>query len=144
MENTRLLRIIHIDDSDDDALLLSRVLDKCEQPTALEWFPSATAAMRFLEIAPAAEVPDLIFCDLRMPGMSGHEFIQWLRRSRWPTIPVVVLSSSELLEDIRVAYALGANSFLIKPLDLHEILQLIRNAVEYWRRCSLVTREPDP
>jgi len=99
--------------------------------------------MRFLEIASDAEIPDLIFCDLRMPGMTGHDFIRWLRQSKWQTVPVVVLSSSELTEDIRAAYALGANSFLLKPLSADEILKLIYDAVEYWRRCNLVTREPD-
>jgi CheY-like chemotaxis protein len=143
MENIRPLRIVHIDDSDDDALLLARVLHKYEQPTSLRWVPSATAAMRFLEIASEAEIPDLIFCDLRMPGMSGHEFIRWLRQSKWKAVPVIVLSSSELLEDIRSAYALGANSFLIKPLDADEILKLIHDAVDYWSRCNLVPRPPD-
>lgn len=118
-------QIIHIDDNVDDALLLSLVLGKCEKPISHEWFSSATTAIGFLGNASDAQMPDLIFCDLRMPDMSGHDFIRWLRQSKWQHIPVVVLSGSEFEDDIRAAYALGANSFLFKPLAVDEILKLM-------------------
>lgn len=142
MENKRPLKIFHIDDSDDDALLLSRVLKQCPHPTALTWFPSAQEAVHFLENA-NHEAPDVILCDLKMPGMTGHDFIQWLRQSRCKSVPVIVLSSSDMIEDLRQAYALGASSFLIKPLSVTEILEMMNAAVEYWRRCNLVDRSPD-
>jgi len=144
MENTaRPLKIFHIDDSDDDALIVSRVLRQCPHPTALKWFPGAREAIEFIERAQREELPDLILCDLKMPAVSGHDFIRWLRQSHRNTVPVVVLSSSDLIEDIREAYALGANSFLIKPLAATEILQMMDVVVEYWRRCHLVDRRPD-
>ena len=143
MENTRPLRILHIDDSDDDALVLSRVLRNCTHPTSLKWCSGAPEAIEFLEKAGPDEVPDVILCDIKMPIMNGHEFIRWLRQSRCKTVTVVVLSSSDLMEDIREAYALGANSFLIKPLAASEILTMMNAAVEYWRRCNLVQRRAD-
>jgi CheY-like chemotaxis protein len=63
--------------------------------------------------------PDVILLDLKMPRWDGFEFLAWLR-SRSPTqyrlIPVVVLSASEIPENVTRAYALGANSFVAKPL----------------------------
>jgi CheY-like chemotaxis protein len=134
---------MHIDDSDDDALLLSRALRHSAHPTIFRWFPSAREAASYLENPPPDGIPDLIFCDLRMPGMSGHDFIRWLRNSKMPTLPVVVLSSSELIEDIRLAYQLGANSFLIKPVSVPEIREMVNNAVEFWSQCILTTRAPN-
>jgi len=128
MENMRALNIFHIDDHDDDALLLSRFLRRSQRPTNLKWFPSAREAVGFIEEAPTADLPDLIFCDLRMPGMTGHDFISWLRQSKWRDVPVIVLSSSDLIDDIRAAYELGANSFLQKPLIGAEILKLLQCA----------------
>lgn len=134
---------MHIDDSDDDALLLSRALRHSAHPTVFRWFPSVREAIHYLDNPPADDLPDLIFCDLRMPGMTGHDFIRWVRASRTPTLPIVVLSSSESIEDIRLAYQLGANSFLIKPVAVLEIREMIHNAVEFWSQCILTTRSPD-
>jgi CheY-like chemotaxis protein len=136
MENTRPLRLFHIDDSEDDALVLTRVLRQCPHPVDLKWFPSALEAVDFLEKANEPEFPDLILCDLRMPAMTGHEFIRWLRQSRCKSVTVIVLSSSDLIEDIREAYALGANSFLIKPLASNEILTMVNSVIDYWRKCQ--------
>ena len=141
MENSRPLRIFHIDDSEDDALVLARVLRQCPHPIALKWFESASEAVEFLEKATENESPDLILCDLRMPAMTGHEFIRWLRQSRHKSVTVIVLSSSDLMEDIREAYALGANSFLIKPLASSEILTMMNAAVDYWRKCQQAEHE---
>ncbi len=127
----RPLNIFHIDDNGDDALLFLRVLRRSPHSTTLKWFPSAGEAVAFLDEAPAANFPDLIFCDLRMPGMTGHDFIRWLRQSNWRAVPVIVLSASDMAEDIRMAYALGANSFLIKPLVPAEILKLLQDAIRW-------------
>jgi two-component system, response regulator len=141
MENMRPLNIFHIDDNDDDALLLSRVLRRSQHPTTLKWFPSAREAIDFLEEARATDMPDLIFCDLRMRGISGHDFIRWLRQSKWQTVTVIVLSWSDLIEDIRAAYELGANSFLTKPLVAAEILKVLQDAGE----CrAVVSRSAEP
>jgi CheY-like chemotaxis protein len=142
-ENMRALQIIHIDDNDDDALLLSRALRQAPQATSFKWFPSAREAVGYLDHAANDEMPDLIFCDLRMPGMDGHDFVRWLRASKHHTVPVVVLSSSERHEDIRLAYELGANSFLTKPLSVPEIWEMIHNAIEFWNQCSFSTRAPE-
>jgi CheY-like chemotaxis protein len=132
---------MHIDDNDDDALLLSRAVRHAPHPTVLKWFPSALEAVGYLERAEEHDAPDLIFCDLRMPGMSGHEFVRWLRASAFRKVPVVVLSSSDLMGDIKAAYQLGANSFLTKPMDVPEIWSMVHNAVEFWSRCILPTNE---
>ena len=64
--------------------------------------------------------PDVVLLDLKMPRINGFEFLQWLRSespAHYRFIPVVVMSSSALRQDIDRAYALGANSYLVKPVQ---------------------------
>jgi CheY-like chemotaxis protein len=80
-------------------------------------------------------LPDVILLDLKMPRMNGFEFLQWLR-SEAPehtrVIPVVVMSSSSVEVDVKRAYALGANSYLVKPVSWSEFRERIRALGVYW------------
>jgi CheY-like chemotaxis protein len=80
-------------------------------------------------------VPDVILLDLKMPRINGFEFLEWLR-SKSPDgfrfIPVVIMSSSALREDIDRAYSLGANSYLVKPVQWKLFQQRIQALGIYW------------
>jgi two-component system response regulator len=81
-------------------------------------------------------MPDLILLDLKMPKMDGLQVLQVLRRVRsedrvrFP--PIVVLTSSDLDEDIAEAYRWGAQSYIRKPLDFNEFAEAVREALGYW------------
>lgn len=81
-------------------------------------------------------VPNLIFLDLKMPCVSGFEVLQWLRAHReFDRTCVIVLSSSAHDADVRRAYDLGANGYLVKPprrADLHTALNLVAHNGESW------------
>jgi DNA-binding NarL/FixJ family response regulator len=78
-------------------------------------------------------LPALILLDLKMPGMSGHEFLGWLRgREEFRSLRVVVLSSSDETRDVKLAYKLGANSFLIKPADFDRFVEISQALSGYW------------
>jgi len=80
-------------------------------------------------------IPDVILLDLKMPRVSGFEFLQWLR-SEAPRaqrlIPVIIMSSSPEKQDIERAYALGANSYLVKPVDWNLFKDRIKVLGIYW------------
>src|SRR5882757_6743743 len=59
-------------------------------------------------------LPDLILLDLKMPYMTGHEVLAWLRTNAFPTIIVIVLSSSILLQDVEASLAMGAHGYWSK------------------------------
>jgi CheY-like chemotaxis protein len=87
--------------------------------------------------------PALVLLDLKMPRATGFEIMRWIRKH--PTLahlPIIVLSGSELEEDIRNAYAEGANSYLVKPLGFEELVGLIRSINGMWggAGCQTVTR----
>ena len=80
-------------------------------------------------------LPDVILLDIKMPRMDGFDFLLWLR-SRAPTqqqwIPVVIMSSSGLPEDVEHAYLLGANSYIIKPVNWHVFRERIKALGIHW------------
>ncbi len=79
--------------------------------------------------------PDVILLDLKMPRINGFEFLEWLRtKAPLPLrfIPVVIMSSSALREDVDRAYALGANSYLVKPVQWALFQQRIQALGIYW------------
>jgi len=80
-------------------------------------------------------LPDLFLLDLKLPRKDGFEVLQWVRRQpSLHTLRVVVLTSSEEIRDVNMAYSLGANSFLVKPLDFQNYRELGRFLTHYWLR----------
>ena len=80
-------------------------------------------------------LPDVILLDLKMPKVCGFEFLEWLRQKspdELQLIPVVVMSSSALESDVRRAYSLHVNSYMIKPVKWQEFRERIRTLGVYW------------
>lgn len=78
-------------------------------------------------------LPALIMLDLKLPGMTGLQLLQWMRTDRQVRrIPVVVLTQDENPTTINAAYDLGANSYLVKPGDPAEIARLVNAIQRYW------------
>ena len=78
-------------------------------------------------------LPALLLLDLKMPRVDGFEVLRWIRRQ--PTLAnlrVVVLTSSEEIRDVNKAYDLGANSFLVKPMDFELSVGLASALEHYW------------
>lgn len=82
-------------------------------------------------------VPDVILLDLKMPRFSGFDFLEWLR-DQSPNltrlIPVIVLSSSPLQADVTRAYALGANAYVVKPVDWNLFRDRISTMATFWSK----------
>ena len=78
-------------------------------------------------------LPGLVILDLKLPRVTGFEVLQQLRhRPETKHIVVVILSSSASDEDIAKAYALGANGYLVKPLHLEELQEIVRAIKDFW------------
>jgi CheY-like chemotaxis protein len=86
-------------------------------------------------------LPSLLLLDLKMPNKNGFEVLEWLRAH--PTLAplrIIVLTTSGATVDINRAYRLGANSFLTKPMQFHDLVQLTKWVKGYWLEYS---RQPD-
>jgi CheY-like chemotaxis protein len=78
-------------------------------------------------------MPGLVLLDLKMPRIAGFEVLHQLRQRReTKKIVVVILSSSASDEDIAEAYALGANGYLVKPLHLEKLEEIVRAIRDFW------------
>uniref|UniRef100_C6E959 Response regulator receiver protein n=1 Tax=Geobacter sp. (strain M21) TaxID=443144 RepID=C6E959_GEOSM len=78
-------------------------------------------------------LPVLLLLDLKLPGMSGLEFLSWLRLE--PVLnraPVIVLTQPGTESEIERAYELGCNSFLVKPASFNTLLVMMQALVQYW------------
>lgn len=72
-------------------------------------------------------LPSVILADLKMPGTTGLELLQWVRsQTAHRLTPFVILTSSDDLKDVTKAYQLGANSFLMKPPTLVDLTELLK------------------
>jgi CheY-like chemotaxis protein len=78
-------------------------------------------------------LPCLLLLDLKMPNKNGFEVLEWIRSERaLGALRVVVLTTSGETQDINRAYQLGANSFLTKPVDFRDFVQLASAIKGYW------------
>lgn len=131
--------VLHVDDDPNDTALLEAARRKAELELRLENVSDGDQAMAYLTgSGPYANRithpwPRLILLDLKMPRATGFEILKWIRnRPDCKELPVVVLSGSELQEDIRQAYSLGANSYLVKPLGFEALVELLKNISSMW------------
>jgi two-component system response regulator len=80
-----------------------------------------------------ADVPKVILLDLKMPKVNGIEVLKRIKSDeRTKKIPVVVLTSSKEDPDIEICYALGANSYVVKPVEFDEFQKAVSNLGLYW------------
>jgi len=124
---TRLL--LHVDDDPDVAFLLERALSVSQlSHWRLVHRPGGREALEYLRRSMdcTVPVPSLLALDMKMPGMSGLEVLEWVN-ANMPETPAVILSSSELLEDRLRARDLGSKGYFEKSAMFAEFLDFLRD-----------------
>lgn len=85
------------------------------------------------------DLPLLVLLDLRLPKVDGIDVLRQARAgSVWRQIPIIVITTSRENRDITRAYELGANSYIVKPVDFPAFTEVVRQVKYYW----LLTNEP--
>jgi CheY-like chemotaxis protein len=132
--------IVLVEDNPDDVLLMQRAFRKLNLLNPLKVLHDGEEAVAFLSQAQSqSEVPALLLLDLKLPRRSGLEVLEWMRSvPRLKRCPVVVLTSSREAPDVQAAYDLGANSYLIKPVEFQSFLDMVGTLNLYW----LVLNQP--
>src|SRR5262245_39986151 len=83
-------------------------------------------------------LPALVLLDLKLPRRSGRDVLEWIRaQPAFRRIVVIVFTSSQYIGDVGLAYDLGANSFLIKPDDFSQYLNVARLLQAWWLQRNL-------
>jgi len=131
--------ILLVEDSPDDVKLMLRALRTIDGGPRVHVARDGAEALEFVfgtdryaHLQPLRP-PRLILLDLKLPLVTGIEVLRHLKsRARDRSIPVVVMTSSLLESDMRECYELGVNSYLVKPVDFDQLIDIVPILVHYW------------
>ncbi len=130
------IEILIVDDCSSDILLLERLLDIRAGKIRYASVSSGSDAIEYLErIGPYADAarPLCVLLDLVMPQTDGFDVLRHIKNSpHLRNIPVIILSSSDRMDDIEKAYAMGANAYVQKPSTIENMLSFISSLSSFW------------
>ncbi|MBI5446782.1 MAG: response regulator [Deltaproteobacteria bacterium] len=134
--------ILLVDDNPDDVELTLRAFKRTRLANTFHVVRDGVEALDFFFVKPGTArtaLPRLILLDLKLPRVSGLEVLARIRENeRTRKIPVVVVTSSREEADIRRAYELGVNSYIVKPVEFEEFVAALGEVGLYW----LVLNQP--
>lgn len=136
-----------VEDNPDDVVLFVHAFEKARLAARLQVVPDGAEALAFVfgTGAYAGRNPanrlKVIFLDLKLPKVSGLEVLRRLKGDpRTRTIPVVVWSSSQEERDLVESYAIGVNSYIVKPMDFDEFGRSVQVLGQYWLQFNQTTK----
>lgn len=138
MLTPRTKHVLLVEDNDNDAELALAMLVKSVPAIGVDLARDGAEALDYLHrrgayaSRPQAE-PVVILLDLKMPKVTGVEVLREVKSDeRLKNIPVVMLTSSREAQDLRECYRLGANGYVVKPVDAKHFGQAITRIGAYW------------
>ncbi len=135
-EGGRPIEILLVEDNPDDIELTLEAFKDAKVRNKMHVAEDGTEALAFLrregKYADAPHV-DVILLDLNLPGKHGREVLAEIKADKkLKRIPVVVLTISQAEEDILKSYDLGANSYVVKPVDLEQFMNAVKSIEGFW------------
>lgn len=131
--------ILLVEDNEDDAFLMQRALKSAGISNPLQLVEDGHEAVEYLSghgqysNREQHPVPAIVFLDLKLPLKRGLDVLAWIRsQPELKGLIVVVLTSSNEPSDLREAYRLGANSYIVKPPTASQLLDLAKAFKWYW------------
>jgi chemotaxis family two-component system response regulator Rcp1 len=125
------IEILLVEDNPGDVRLTREALHESKVHNNLHVARDGIEAMAYLRNGNV--LPDIILLDLNMPRMSGHEVLREIKQDPdLAKIPVVVLTTSQDETDIEMAYALHANCYINKPVDMDQFVKIVKTIENFW------------
>lgn len=132
----RLVEILIVEDNPADVLLTREALKLNDIPKRLNVVQDGVEAMAFLRREDPyanAPQPDFILLDLNLPEKNGLEVLSEIKADEnLRSIPVAILTSSEMRADVTRCYNLHANCYIMKPGDMEQFTRMIKCIEEFW------------
>jgi two-component system response regulator len=142
---TDIIDILIVEDNPQDVELMLRALKKNNLANPIHHVEDGAEALDFIFCRNKyserhfEKTPKVILLDLKLPKVGGLEVLGQIKKDpRTKHIPVVVVTSSREDPDIKTAYELGANSYVVKPVDFDVFMEAMKNLGYYW----LLINEP--
>jgi two-component system response regulator len=131
--------VLLVEDNPDDAEFTLRALRKANVALNVAHVDNGVVALDFMFATgnyasrAGAALPRVVLLDLKIPRVDGHEVLRRIKGDmRTRLQPVVVLTSSRENRDIEESYAVGANSYIVKPVEYAELINTLGALVRYW------------
>ena len=78
-------------------------------------------------------IPEAIILDIKMPKLDGIEVLKVIRYlPELENVPIIMLTSSEMMQDIKACYEYGVNAYVVKPIDFDEFIVMVRSVRNFW------------
>jgi len=139
--------ILHVEDDPNDVLLVGLAFRKPGVGISLQVVNDGEQAVQYLSgqgayaDRHAFPIPALVLLDVKLPRRSGLEVLSWVRGcEQLRRLPIVMLTSSNQSADVNRAYDLMANSYLVKPSALEDLVELIKKITGYWLELNVTPR----
>lgn len=147
---TRQFTVLLVEDDLNDIFLVKRAFKMARVRNPLQIVTDGEEAIRYLRgegkyaDRDAHPLPRLVVMDIKMPRKSGFEVLEWVKtQDKLRLIPVVIVSSSENPAEINRAYELGANAYMVKPVNFREVEHMFESITHYWGlECAKPELEP--
>jgi CheY-like chemotaxis protein len=141
--------VLHVEDDEGDRAILAAAFRKVAPQIHLAEAADGAQAIAYLsgqgphQDRESSPLPNLILLDLKLPKKSGLDVLEWVRsRSELRELPVFMLTSSNDPSDLDRAVALGANSYLIKTVDLYALREIVRGIAEFASLMGTAVKQP--
>ena len=141
-----IVDILLVEDNPNDVELMLRAMKKNNLANPLHHVEDGAAALDFVFCRGMygdrnfVKTPKVILLDLKLPKIGGLEVLRQIKTdNRTKHIPIVVVTSSAEDPDIKTAYELGANSYVVKPVEFDNFVEVMKNLGYYW----LLINEPN-
>ncbi len=138
--NGKEYSVLLVEDDLNDIFLVKRAFKLAHIPNPLQVVTDGLDAINYLSgedkyaDRKTYPLPRLIVMDIKMPRKNGFEVLEWVKREGRPLrrIPIIIVSSSDSPADINRAYELGANAYMVKPVDFRAVEHLFESITHYW------------
>ncbi len=139
MNDAKIVEILLVEDNPRDAELMVRALKKRNLANNLIHVEDGSAALDFLfnrgkyQEREDSALPKIVLLDLKLPKLNGLEVLREIKKNETTRrIPVVIVTSSAEDPDIKLAYELGANSYVVKPVNFDAFSDVMSSLGLYW------------
>src|SRR6266478_910006 len=137
--DTKPFTVLLVEDDLNDIFLVKRAFKMALLKNPLQVVTDGEEAISYLRgegkyaDREAYPLPKLVVMDIKMPRLTGFEVLEWAKHDGpLRRIPIVIVSSSEDPADINRAYELGANAYMVKPVDFRAVERLFESITHYW------------
>jgi two-component system response regulator len=121
------IKILLVEDNLEDAAVTKRVLKHNKLNNGLVISTSGKEGLAVLQTSATTDLPQLILLDINLPDISGIDLLTCIKKDKnLSNIPVVILTGSNVDQDIQKSYDLGADSYLVKPISNDALMQVIK------------------